>query len=124
MLHTLKLIRRRQSHVLHDGAVPLVRMQEVEDRFVLQEHKARRVLAIGIFYQLKRFLFMLHASGFQRQPKWGEVVMASTVLVVAQLPFGNCLVTTALQCLSNSGDRFFVPLEQIYLFQLVSGIFF
>ena len=67
---------------------------------------------------------MLRASGLQGQPEGGEVPTASAGLLVTELPLSDGLVAALFEGLPNGGDRFFVSLEQIHLFQLGSGIFF
>src|SRR5450755_4394082 len=65
--------RRRQADFFHEGPVARVGMEEVEDRFVLQEDDARGVLTIGLFEKAQGLLFATGAPGVKGTPIWREV---------------------------------------------------
>src|SRR5260370_34058676 len=104
-------MRRRQSHLCHDGPIALVRVEEVEEGLVLDKYQPR-----GVFPQSIIHIFQSHFLISKRRIttgciKGGNVAFAGPRRVGSHVPFFNRSFSPRLEGMMRCNRCFLPPAD-------------
>jgi hypothetical protein len=108
---------------LGEGLISGLGVEKVEEGFVLEKDKARRVFAVGGFEEFESFFFAAGAGALKRHPPGRGVAVARGFLDILPAPLCNGPAASALKGMGDCVGRGSVAIVEKSLLYFLDGFF-